>query len=127
MEPAKRPPPYLVLRRFEHEAVELLPVNARTAAVQDSEAAACRIAVSTDGDTQVFSVNLPESLRVRPVDWRRFAYDHEKVAELLSLCVRDNWLQLIFEPWSDDLRQHAETIMMLALGDLSSRIMGTAA
>jgi len=120
MENEKLPPLSLVLRRFENECLELLPANAEIAALQGSAAAACRITAKTDGNTQIYRIFLPESLIVCPVDWRRFAYNHAKVVELLACCVRDNFLPLHFEPWSEDLKSHAENTMTLALGDLSS-------
>jgi len=79
----------------------------------------------TEEDTQIYSVVLPDGLTVRPVDWRRFAYDHAKVTELLSRCIRDNLQALDFVtfgvwPWSDEQRTFAETTLMVALADLSS-------
>jgi hypothetical protein len=55
---------------------------------------------------------------VRPVDWRRFAYDHSKVAELVAVCVRDNLRSFSFAPWSEDQKEAAETTLTAALGDL---------
>ena len=120
MEHAKCPPLTLVLRRFEHEVVELLPANPPMGALPDQAAAACRIGVRTDGDTQIYHVVLPDHLMVRPVDWKRFSYDHTKVKELLLSCVRDNLLPLGIEPWSEAQKERAEITLRLALGDLSS-------
>ncbi len=126
----------IVLRRFDNEAVELIPTNARMTEPQDLVAGICQIAArigekSEEIDTkkqdkkfenraQVYSVMLPESLIIRPVDWRRFAYDHAKVAELISVCVIDNLGSLIFEPLSDELKASIENTLMVALNDLSS-------
>jgi hypothetical protein len=120
MEHAKHPPLSLVLRRFENEVVELLPANPPTAGESDPAAAACRIDVRAEVDTRVYHVVLPDYLMVRPVDWRRFSYDHEKVQELLSRCVRDNLPQVGFEPWSEAQKARVEATLRLALGDLSS-------
>ena len=120
MDHAKRPPLSLVLRRFEHEVVELLPADPPTAAPTDPAAAACRLDVRVEGDTRVYHVVLPANLIIRPVDWRRFSYDHEKVKELLSLCVRDNLPLVGFEPWSDAQKARVETALRSALRDLSS-------
>ncbi len=120
MEHAKHPPLAIVLRRFKNEVVELLPANTQMSADEASASAVLRIRTGTDGDHVVYHVLLPDTLTVQPVDWRRFAYDHSKVAELLSVCVRDNVLPMIFEPRSDDLREVAETTLTVALGDLSS-------
>jgi hypothetical protein len=109
-----------VLRRFENEAVELFTTNEQGSAGHRPGDSSCRIAATPEGDTLVYSLTLPQSLMVRPVDWRRFAYDHSKVAELLAVCVRDNFLSLRFAPWSEDQRKIAETTLMAALGDLSS-------
>jgi hypothetical protein len=125
----ERQPAHLVLRRFVRrqapEVLELMPSNAQIATIQDQADAVCRISVMTEGDTQAYSIHLPESLMVRPVDWRRFAYDHARVAELLSSCVRDNLEALgsvLFEPrpLSDEQREGAEATLRLALSDLSS-------
>jgi hypothetical protein len=121
---AKRPPQDLYLRRFVNgvvpEVLEILPARAQMTAMQVPADAACMISVQTDGDTQIYHVLLPENLIVRPVDWRRFAYDHEKVVNLLSVCARDNLAPLVFAPNSDEVRKQAETNLMVALGDLSS-------
>lgn len=119
MEQARSQPVSLVLRRFKNEGIELLAADAEPA-TQKSERTACRIESRTDGDTQIYSVLLPGNFTVLPVDWRRFAYDHAKVSELLSLCVQDNLLPLSFEPWSDLLRTRIEATVTVALGDLSS-------
>lgn len=120
MERIRYRPRSLVLRRFENEAIELLPADRQLAAVEDSAGGTCRIAANTDGGVPIYHVLLPDSLAIRPVDWRRFAYDHVKVSELLSLCVRDNLIPLSVEAWSEELRQCIETTLTLALGDLNS-------
>jgi hypothetical protein len=119
MEQARGQPLSVVLRRFKNEGVELSAADAEPT-TQNSERATCRIESRTDGETQIYSVLLPSDFTVLPVDWRRFAYDHAKVSELLSLCVQDNLLPLGFEPWSDLLRERIEATITVALGDLSS-------
>ena len=120
---------HLVLRRFVRgqvpEVLELVPVNAATPTVQSQTDAACRISVMTDGETQVYNILLPERLTVRPVDWRRFAYDHARVAEFLEVCIRDNlgsMESVIFgtRPLSDERRDETEATLRLALSDLGS-------
>jgi hypothetical protein len=73
-----------------------------------------------EGETLVYSLTLPHGTMVRPVDWRRFAYDHSKVAELLGVCVRDNLRTFIFAPWSAAQSYAAEAALTAALGGLSS-------
>jgi hypothetical protein len=124
MENVKRPRRRIVLRRFANglgtEVIELLPGNAPMAAGQDPADAACTLSAWTEGEFCIYTVDLPENLMVRPVDWRRFAYDHAKVEALVSLCVRDNLREVLFEPWSERLRERVETTLMLALDDLRS-------
>jgi hypothetical protein len=129
MKHAIRPPVHILLRRFVigavPEALEIMPTNDRIAPAQDPPEAICRISVMTEGDTQIYSVFLPQGFLIRPADWRRFAYDHARVTELLSLCVRDNLQGLDFVtfgvwPWPDEQREYAETTLMVALADLSS-------
>lgn len=119
----------IVLRRFvpgvKPEVIEVMHPNGCLTDPSDPADAVCRLSVMTEGDTQIYSVALPEGFIVRPVDWRRFAYDHAKVAELLSQCVHDN-LQALdfvasgFRPWSDEQRAFAEDTLTTALADLSS-------
>ena len=112
MNPAKRPTLDIALRRFENELVEL--------SFSGPAAAACRIAARADGDAQVYWVHLPAGVAVLPGDCRRVAYDHEKVAELLAQCARDNLAPLGFEPWSEELKERIEATLPVALGDLRS-------
>lgn len=116
MERPLRPPLTIVLRRFENEALELFTTNAP--AGPEPGDAPCRIAATPEGETLVYHLTLPPGLMVRPVDWRRFAYDHLKVAELVAVCVRDNLRSFSFAPWSEDQKEAAETTLTAALGDL---------
>jgi hypothetical protein len=122
-------PVNIVVRRLltgsNPEVVELMPANSWSEDVLDTVNAVCRISSVTDGDTQIYSVSLPKGFVVRPVDWRRFAYNHDKVAELLSRCIQDNLLALDFvafavRPWSDEQRALAENTLTMALADLGS-------
>jgi hypothetical protein len=79
-----------------------------------------RIQVHPEGEVRVFSIELAPGAAVRPVDWRRFAYDHPKVGELLTQCVRDNIGEALFEPRSEDTPRILEKRLAAALADLSS-------
>ena len=109
---------HLVLRRFNNEPVELQPSQLLTSPA--SLAHACRISSWPDRENQVFDLYLPDGIGVRPADWRRFAYDHSRVAKLLLQCVHDNVVSAIFEPRSDELKTRLEATLKEALGDLSS-------
>ncbi|MFT3896367.1 MAG: hypothetical protein QM719_01485 [Thermomonas sp.] len=114
----------LVVRRFivPPESIELAIANA-DAAGRPSET--CRIWCREDDDaagTAIYSVTLPECMSIRPVDWRRFAYDHENVASLVARCANDN-----FGPVYCDLRfpseaftSRLEFVLAHALRDLNS-------
>jgi hypothetical protein len=118
-ESTERPKRTLILRRLANEPLELVavPIHPR---FFSPRASACRIRAWTDGDSQVFRVELPEGYAVEPVDWRRFAFDQDKMRALLSACVRDNLAESVFEPLTYPTRQHAIAQLTLALADLRS-------
>lgn len=82
----------------------------------------CEVQSRAEGAFQVYSVRLPDSVTVRPGDWRQYAYDHQKVLELVTQCVRDNLNMTACElwPWSGDVKAEVENCLRRALYDLSS-------
>jgi phage tail sheath protein FI len=112
----------IVLRRFQREPVEVVCLELPAAAPALVAGPGCKVSSYADGDTQVYSVMLPDGYVVRPVDWRRFALDEPKMRELLSHCVRDNLAEAVFEPWSSTLADRVLPPLKLALQDLSSML-----
>jgi hypothetical protein len=108
----------VILRRFRHETIEI--IQATNTASSTASRPIGRVSSYTEEEAQIFAVLLADDYRVRPVDWRRFAHDHAKVKELLSTCIHDNLKTLMFEPWSEDVKQRTETQITAALRDLTS-------
>lgn len=89
----------VIVRRFVRppECVELAIENAGVAMRPPTS---CRIwcGEGEDGsETRAYLVELAENVFIRPVDWRRFAYDHEKVASLVVACANDNFGLVCFD------------------------------
>jgi hypothetical protein len=40
-------------------------------------------------EARLFAVELSKGCALWPVDWRRFAYDHDEVGRLIARCVQD--------------------------------------
>lgn len=85
-----------------------------------SAGAAVDVVRDAEHEARLFSVVLPEGGAVRPVDWRRFAYDHDKVTRLIAQCVHDNLSDAVFHPINDELTQAIERRLTLALRDLAT-------
>jgi hypothetical protein len=114
----------LILRRFIHpqEAIELVIDNSRDVSPHSTS---CRIWTGQGDDengTRAYGITLPDNVSVRPVDWRRFAYDHERVASLVRSCAQDNfWLVYCdLELSSEKFVGRFELVLMRALQDLGS-------
>lgn len=113
----------IVVRRFAHagEMVELTFAGIPSPSVP----AACRVFCdgrAGDDGTLAYVVDLPENASIRPVDWRRFAYDHAKIASLVQACVQDN-LMLAIGHHGALAEQHAsqvESALASALRDFGS-------
>jgi hypothetical protein len=112
----------VALRRFAGESVEVVALNAPSPAPTLEGPRGCRIWSRSDGDTQVYELELPEGYVVRPIDWRRFGADPERVRALIVNCVRDNTVDAVFEPWTGVFRAQIAARLELALKDLSSMI-----
>jgi hypothetical protein len=116
------PPPNGV-RRFGNagETVEL----AFAAMPSPSMPATCRVFCDGqpgDDGALAYIVDLPEHASIRPVDWRRFAYDHAKIAARVQVCVQDN-LMLAIGHHGALAERHAsevESTLASALRDLGS-------
>lgn len=114
----------LILRRFIHprESIELAVENTELAPRQSTS---FRIWSGEDdeaSETRAYGVTLPDNVFIRPVDWRRFAYDHERVASLVRSCAYDNfWLVYCdLELSPEEYVSRFEHVLMRALQDLSS-------
>jgi hypothetical protein len=103
-------PRSIVLRRFANEALELLP----------SGPGLIRVSSSADAGAQVYGLALSPGCGVRPVDWRRVAYDHVEVQRRLRQCTVDNTADAMFAPMSAQLLKELAARIRLALADLSS-------
>lgn len=113
-----------ILRRFicPQEAIELVIEDTGGVPRQSTS---CRIWSGQDDDAngiRAYGITLPGNVLVRPVDWRRFAYDHEKVAALIRSCACDNfglaYCDLDFS--AEEYVGRFENVLMRALQDLSS-------
>lgn len=108
------------LRRESNEPLEL----EIAAGTSEPATALARIVGSPwteDGRSYLlYEVDLAPGVRVRPVDWRRHAYDHERIQALISACVRDQGLALLFEPSEPSRCERVAASMALALRDLGS-------
>ncbi len=102
----------LILRRYRDENLELL-IDATA-----ESGRSVSIASWTERDTGMYQVELPEGVSVKPVDWRRFAYDHERVAELVGRCVADNAGRLTFSVLTGETLREGENALTEALRDL---------
>lgn len=113
----------IVVRRFAHarELVELTFAGIPS----PSAPAACRVFCDgrdRDDGALAYVVDLPENASIRPVDWRRFAYDHAKIVSLVQGCVQDN-LMLAIGHHGVLAERHAsqvESALASALRDLGS-------
>lgn len=113
----------IVLRRLLPPGQPIELVGSIAPAKADSaEQLHCEVQSREEGTFQIYSVRLPDSVTIRPGDWRQFAYDHQKVLELVTQCVRDNLNMPVFEPWpwSSDAKAEVENCLPRALYDLSS-------
>jgi hypothetical protein len=90
----------MTLRRFPHEPIEI--IQARDSMSPEANRTS-GFSSNTAGGMQVYDVHLADGAQVKPVDWRRFAYDHAKVKELLSSCIQDNLNVFMFYPVSAEL------------------------
>jgi hypothetical protein len=108
----------LILRRFPNEAIEIVRVADTTAPKAGRTIG--RISSHPEGETQIYGILLAVGHQIKPVDWRRFAYDDARVKELLATCIHDNVESFVFEPASADLKQRVETQIAAALQDLTS-------
>lgn len=72
--------------------------------------------------TQIYNVDIPDYMRVKPPDWREFAYDHKEVERLIQVCVNDNVLTYIFEDLNPSMLKKMDLTLTKALEDLNSII-----
>lgn len=92
------------------------------AGADGSEPSHCEIQSREEGAFQIYWLRLPDGITVRPGDWRQYAFDPQKVLELVTHCVRDNLNITVFEswPWTDDVKAEVESCLRRALYDLGS-------
>lgn len=82
---------------------------------------AIRVAfLKEEAEALLYDVELPPSMNVVPPDLRRWAYDHDAVARLVSRCVIDNAAAYLFSPLNDDTIARLKASLLLALQDLSA-------
>jgi len=116
---------HIALRRFAHSSESESVVEIYLTNIPDSDRLAfeepiCRFSSIEDNETTIFHLDLANGVAVKPVDWRRFAYDNEMVSSLVTRCVNDNINNIIFEPASDEIARQLEYRLLTALLDLSS-------
>ncbi len=80
----------------------------------------CSISGTVDNDICFYAVDIPGHLFVQPVDWRRFAYDHRKIQELLNDCIHDNVVSFGFAENVTIVPDEIQQCLEMALNDLSS-------
>ena len=117
-QPDRWRPPFM-LRRFLGAPIEVRKTGPANSA-DPNAGLTCRLAAHADGETEVYEVQLAAHHAVTPADWRRFAYDHARIAELLTTCVTDNLALFGFDPQTDESRSRIEATLAVALGDLTS-------
>ena len=113
----------IVLRRFANQgaaALEIRHASEQAEAGKNPWEEGCTVSALAEGDFIFYRIEFSKGLVVSPGNWKRFAYDHSRVAELLSFCVRDNLNEVAFDPWSDELKERVEGNLMTALRDLST-------
>ena len=80
----------------------------------------CIVNVDEDEESVIYMLRISEGVTVKPVDWRRFAYDHNVVNNLIQRAVTDNVRDVVFEPLSDELVKRVEYRLNLVLADMVS-------
>jgi hypothetical protein len=117
LEPGALP---LVLRRHENEQLEITAVRSERGSSSPASLPPCQIWSCDEGETRIYTVSNWTDYAVTPVDWRRFAYEHGQVKDLLTRCVRDNWTVYIGAALNDSLLNGLRSHLTVALGDLST-------
>lgn len=106
------------LKQYEKLLLMAGNVSVDTGAV--SGGAVCALRSWVEGEVCFYSIELPASWQIIPANWKRFAYDHDKIKALLLDCIKDNVQELSFAPWSGIVKLQLENTLHTALGDLSS-------
>lgn len=73
-----------------------------------------------EGETLIYNVEIPGFLKVKPPDFRRYAYDHKKIESLIINCVNDNCQKYIYKSIEESLFKIIEQELLIALQDLNS-------
>jgi hypothetical protein len=114
----------LILRRLKMgEMKEDLEISLNHTSSADGDGllhSNCVVNVDEDADSVIYILRIAEGVTVKPVDWRRFAYDHKAVNNLIQRGVTDNVRDVLFEPVSDELIERIEYRLTLVLADMIS-------
>jgi hypothetical protein len=68
----------------------------------------------------VYAIDLPDDCTIAPADWRRHAYDHDTVRQLIAATVGENASLLLFEPMTVEAMPGIEARVRRALLDLGT-------
>jgi hypothetical protein len=114
----------LILRRFIHpqESIELVIESSKAVFHQPISCCICCGEDYDANETHAYALTLPENVSVRPVDWRRFAYDHERVAAFIMACAHDNFMFVYCDLGfsKEEYIKRFQHVLTRALQDLSS-------
>jgi hypothetical protein len=113
------------LRRFSGEGITLVTMQPSAAFRIASVASADHRLPNESGSVTsprvlLYEVELIAGCTVQPVDWRRFAYEDNKVYASIAACVQDNLAQFVFLPGTDETGRTIRDCLSAALGDLQS-------
>jgi hypothetical protein len=113
-------PTTIVLIRREGQPIELLPSPAAT----DSTRIAAELAPDDLGQVtaahMIYTIELPDDVDIRPADWRRIAYDHDAIGQLLGATMWHNCRPYDFEPLTPELLKRIEAAQRIAMRDLAT-------
>lgn len=120
----------MIIRRIKRgtiiKPIEIIPIETlsqRAVQVMLSSSNAIKIQyIGTDKGDELYDVELPEGLEVKPADLRYMAYDHEQVEKLVAQCVRDNLRAFVCRPRDDAFFEDLNATLTEALRDLLTLI-----
>ena len=112
----------IVLRRYRpSDRLEIYLASAHSKNALAENATLCSLQSAIEDDCTTYFILLGEGVAAKPVDWRRFSYDHDKVRALLHQCIKDNLkTALLFDVQSNELARQLEHNLSVALSDLTS-------
>jgi hypothetical protein len=110
----------IVLIRRLAQPVEFLPTPQGTGPIRVLAEPFREDLGEATGAGMVYLIDLPDGIEVRPAEWRRIAYDHSAIGQLISATVRQNCSLLDLEPLGPDRLRRTEAWLRIALRDLAT-------